>query len=206
MDSGGHQFRFGMVGMTKLIASFPYFLILLKNAVHRSPRAEVTFLVEQCSVDLARRLISKARAVESLSDNRLLLLAERARRTRRRRRRVYLRRWDLTAPIETAARNRQSLTGRSDANLRGQFRDGGHCGSSFFWPLGSGRPSRSERFFWTSIMVSARLCSASRRSIRRRKAAFSLANGSGLGPRFLGDSAFRAPLAICWRQWVRFDE
>jgi hypothetical protein len=55
--------------MTKLIASFLYFLILLKNAVHRPPGAEVTFLVEQSSVDLARRLINKARAVESLSDN-----------------------------------------------------------------------------------------------------------------------------------------
>jgi hypothetical protein len=63
-----------MVGMTKLIASFLYFLILLKNAVHRPPGAEVTFLVEQGSVDLARRLIAKTRAVESLSDNRLLLL------------------------------------------------------------------------------------------------------------------------------------
>src|SRR5215813_8078283 len=91
IGGGGHQFRFGMVGMTKLIASFPYFLILLKNAVHRSPGAEVTFLVEQGSVDLARRLIDKTRAVESLSNNRLLLLAQRARRTRQRRRRIYLR-------------------------------------------------------------------------------------------------------------------
>jgi hypothetical protein len=64
-----------MVWMTKLIASFLYFLILLKNAVHRSPGAEITFFVEQSSVDLAWRLISKTRAVESLSDNRLLLLA-----------------------------------------------------------------------------------------------------------------------------------
>ena len=68
-----------MVGMTKLIASFPYFLMLIENAVHRPPGAEVTFLVEQGGVDLARRLIDKTRGVESLSDNRLLLLAQRAR-------------------------------------------------------------------------------------------------------------------------------
>jgi hypothetical protein len=61
--------------MTELIASFPHLLILLKNAVHRPPGAEVTSLVEQGGVDLARRLISKARTVEGLSDNRLLLLA-----------------------------------------------------------------------------------------------------------------------------------
>src|SRR5262245_897742 len=139
--------------MTKLIASFLYFLILLENAVHRSPGAEITFFVEQGGVDLARRLIDKTRAVESLSNNRLLFLAQRARRTRRQRRRIHLRRWvhlrrcGLAAPIETAARNRQSLAGRSDAKLRGQFRDDSHCGSSFFWPFGSGRPSRSESFF-----------------------------------------------------------
>src|SRR6266511_773307 len=192
-----------MVGVTELIASFPHFLVLLKNAVHRPPGAEVTFLVKQGGVYLAGRLISKARAVESPSDNGLLLLAQRARRTRRRRRRIHLRRWahlrrcGLAAPIEIAARNRQSLAGRGDANLRGQFRDGGHCGASFFWLLGSGRPSSSESFFWTSMIVSARLRSASRRSIRRRKAAFSSTNGSGLGPRFLGDSAFREPSALC---------
>src|SRR5262249_15620435 len=183
--------------MTKLIASFPYFLIPLENAVHRSPGAEVTFFVEQGSVDLARRLIDKARTVESLSDNRLLLCVQRARRTRRRRRRVHLRRGNLAAAIEAAARNRQSLACRSDAKLRSQFRDYGHCGSSFFWPFGSDRPSRSESFFWTSMIVSARLRSASRRSIRRRKAAFSLANGSGFGPRFLGDRAFREPSSLC---------
>jgi hypothetical protein len=64
-----------MVEVTKLIASFQYFLILIENAVHRPPGAKVTFLVEQSGVDLARRLIEKARTVESLSDNRLLLLA-----------------------------------------------------------------------------------------------------------------------------------
>ena len=61
--------------MTKLITSFPHFLMLIKNAIHRSPGAKITFLVEQSGVDFARRLISKARAVESLSDNKLLLLA-----------------------------------------------------------------------------------------------------------------------------------
>src|SRR5262245_20556023 len=157
-----------MIRMTKLIASFPYFLILLENAAHRSPGAEVMFLIKQGGVHFARRLISKARAVESLSNNRPLLLAHRARRTRRRRWRSHLRRWNLAAPIETAARNRQSLAGRSDAKLRSQFGDDSHCGSSFFWPFGSGRRRRSESFFWTSMLVSARLSSASRRSIRRR--------------------------------------
>jgi hypothetical protein len=50
-------------------------LILLKNAVHRPPGAEVTLLVKQGSVYLSRRLIDKARSVESFSDNGLLLLA-----------------------------------------------------------------------------------------------------------------------------------
>src|SRR6266536_2579999 len=59
-----------MIGMTKLIASFPYFLIILENAVHRSPGAEVMFLIKQGGVHFARRLINKARAVESLSNNR----------------------------------------------------------------------------------------------------------------------------------------
>jgi len=61
--------------MTKLITSFSYFLILIENAVHGPPGAEVTILVKQSSINLARRLIPKARAVESLSDNGLLLLA-----------------------------------------------------------------------------------------------------------------------------------
>jgi hypothetical protein len=61
--------------MTELITSFPHLLILRKNAVHRPPGTEVMSLVKQGGVYLARRLISKARTVESLSDNRLLLLA-----------------------------------------------------------------------------------------------------------------------------------
>src|SRR5262249_52648773 len=61
-------------------------------------------------------------------------------------------------------------------------------------------------FFWTSMMVSARLSSASRRSTRRRKAAFSSANGSGFGPRFLGVRAFREPSVRSLRQCTRFDE
>src|SRR6266508_6721394 len=75
IGGGSHQFRFGMVGVTKLSASYPHLLILLKNAVHRPPGAEATFFVEQGGVYLARRLINKARTVESLSDNGLLLLA-----------------------------------------------------------------------------------------------------------------------------------
>jgi hypothetical protein len=55
--------------MTELITTFPHLLILLKNAVHRPPGAEVTFLIEQSGVYLARRLISKARTVESFSDS-----------------------------------------------------------------------------------------------------------------------------------------
>jgi hypothetical protein len=38
------------------------------------------------------------------------------------------------------------------------------------------------------------------------QAAFSLANGSGFGPRFLGDRAFSEPSARCLRQLIRFDE
>jgi hypothetical protein len=49
--------------MTEMITSFPHLLMPLENAVHRPPGAKVTFLVEQGSVYLARRLISKARTV-----------------------------------------------------------------------------------------------------------------------------------------------
>jgi hypothetical protein len=77
--------------MTEMITSFPHLLMPLENAVHRPPGAEVTLLVEQSGIYLARRLISKARTIESFSNNGLLLLAQRARRRLRRRWRGHLR-------------------------------------------------------------------------------------------------------------------
>jgi hypothetical protein len=177
-----------MIGMAELIASFTHLLMLLENAIHCPPRVEVLLLIEQGRIDSTRCLIDEPGTVECLSEHGLLHLAQCARGRGWWRSRDYLQPWLLAAPVEAAPRNCQCLAGHGDANLRGQIRE------SSFDPVDlpvarSCQPEQLGGFFWTSMMVSARFISASRRSIRRRRAAFSTASGSTYGPRFLGGRA-----------------
>ena len=91
--------------------------------------------------------------------------------------------WHLAALIEAAPRNRRCLAGNCDANWRGQIRERIHSIPSIRWLLGSVSQNNSETF-WTLMMVLTGFSSASRRSIRRRRAAFSSASGSIFSPRF----------------------
>jgi len=76
----GQQLGFGVLGVSQLVTAFLHFLILVQNAVHRAPGAQILAFIDQAGIHFPRRLIGKALTVEDLPDFRFLCGRQRTRR------------------------------------------------------------------------------------------------------------------------------
>jgi hypothetical protein len=112
--------------------------ILGEDAIHRSLRAEVPFLVEEACVDFRGRQIDEARFVQDVEHG--LALSDGQRSSRRRPRWWRL---GFEVPIVRRPRQGQRPTEAAHAEPWPMERDGFHHDSS----LGNGRPSSAATFF-----------------------------------------------------------
>ena len=152
---------------------------MIEDPIHRSDRAVVNALVEQGRIDLGRRLICETRRVQHVQHDLLLRLGQRAGRPRPWKRKNRRRGKNRASPMHRGPRNSdRGANGGGHAAGGRKIHDSLGQGSSP--PGASGTPSRSESFFWTAMMASAR-------ARRRVRWALSFCNeatsaASGLGP------------------------
>src|SRR5712692_8575464 len=178
-------------------------MVFSQNAVHAAPRAQVHACVQQAGIDLARRAVLKALAVQRLAHDGCFVRAERARRGRFGRAGWELGTRRLLSAVEPAARHAQRVAGSAGTNQRNEFLNGLHQGCS---SDSLGRPRSVQSFFWTAMIVSARSNLACRRTISRAWAVLAAESGFVLGPRAFGARPASVPRARCRRQEVRCEE
>jgi len=153
----GQEFRLSIDRVYPLVPALCRLAVDLQGAVQGAHRADVPPLVQEGGINIIRRAVGKAFAVEHIQQ--LLPLIGRERQRGRRTGRQRYRRGQQEAPagilaIDRTAAQVQGGAGRSQADLRSQLIEGLHQQSS----LGVSSvdsPSKAQSFFWTSMMALA---------------------------------------------------
>src|SRR6185437_7848257 len=107
--------------------------------------------------------------------------------------------------VHKSSIERKGPAGALQPDVHGKVCDRLHHSSSLVSST-VGSPSATHNFFWASMMISARSSLRRRRAFSRLSRSICRADGSDLGPRFLGASATRSDAPICLRQLESIEE
>src|SRR3972149_9344990 len=158
--------------MLELIATLTHFAILIQDAIHRPPRAQVFSFVHQCGIHFTWSLILKAITVQQLADFSLLCGKQSTWGGQRFRDWAWI--GCRSHSIETAPGNIQCLAGPQHTDRFGQLLGGlDHLRSSRLFSS-TASPSICATFFWTSIINSACPSLSCKPSFSRRSLASSI--------------------------------
>jgi len=99
---GRQQLGLDVIGVAQLIAALAYLLIFIQNTVHRPHGAQIPPFIDQGRIDFPRGLVLKPFAVENLTNDGFLSLAEGARRDDGQHGWLWLSQNGLPSSVETA--------------------------------------------------------------------------------------------------------